>query len=154
MKSVTKYIAVLFVLCSCNNSNNSELPTLNKDTVLVYKHDTINYSLPYACVAGVNNGKSTKGELVNCGGMILKNNSSDYKVVSFVCRDILNDINYKQDNQVKNIGPIFNKNVIKLFQQFDCDAKFCFENIKVVGLRNDTVVLNPVIIDVTCEEVK
>ncbi|MGZ4055960.1 MAG: hypothetical protein ACXVPU_15775 [Bacteroidia bacterium] len=151
MKTVVSFIIIIFVLNSCSSSDNSEVYQKKSDTLILYKHDTINNDLPYACVAGVNNGESSKGELVNCRGMILKNNSRNYKIVSFECQDLLNNKKY---HKVKNIGALFSKEIIKLFQYFDCDAKFCFENIKVVGISNDTIIINPVIINVSCEKLR
>jgi len=140
MKTVIKYLFLLFVFASCNNSENfHESP--NIDTVLVYKHDTISDCLPYACIDGVYGGKISKKQLLNGKEITLLNNYNNYKILSFRCVSRA-DVN----NRIQNLGPFFNDEIMKVFESVQAGSILYFENIRAVNMNKDTVVLNSIIV--------
>ncbi len=143
---------IAFMFGACKNGSHAAPDKAKQDSVIVYKHDTVNCSLPYACVAGLYSGECDRGALLHCNGMMLKNNQDGYTILSFECSNVMLADSFKKNGRVKNIGAAFDKDLIKLFGEFDSSAKFCFENIKAVSMNNDTVLLNPVIINVLGEK--
>ncbi|MCW3085522.1 MAG: hypothetical protein JWP12_2888 [Bacteroidetes bacterium] len=152
MKYLIIIISIAFLFSACGNATHTIPDKVKQDTAVVYKHDTVNYSLPYACVAGLYSGDCDRGALLHCSGMMLKNNEEGYIILSFECSNVMLTDSFKKNGRIRNIGAAFNKEIIKIFGEFDSSAKFCFENIKAVGMNSDTVMLNPVIINVVGEK--
>lgn len=144
MKTVLNYILALFILSSCSSSDSSTDVQIRNDTVIVYKHDTVKFCLPYASLSLIENGCVTKGDLTNTDEMMLKNNELGYRIISFECSK-------KQMGKViriENDGAKFNKKIVDLFNKTIDSDILSFEKIKVVNANNDTAILNPVIIKV------
>jgi hypothetical protein len=145
MKVVVNFVLVLFVLSSCSNSDNSGAIQKLTDTVVVYKHDTINDCLPYVTIAGLYGGKISKGELLHCDGLRLLNNEAGYKIISFKCSN--ETFKYYADNfQVQNVGALFNDKTLELFNRLEAHATLSIENVRVINKTNDTVMLNSIIV--------
>jgi|GEM_PF-7060683 len=143
MNAIIKYVAVCVIFSACADPTGEAPAPKTNDTVIVYKHDTVSNGLPYAAVLGVYNGEVSKGDLIHAQGMRLLNNPKGYKIASFEC----SDADFRKGYRVKNEGPLFNAEMISLFQNVNpFNAKLCFENIRIVGPDNDTVLANPVIL--------
>jgi hypothetical protein len=143
MKAIINCIVVLFFVSACTDAIDKSPDQASNDTIIVYKHDTVSNSLPYAAVLSVYNGEVSKGDLIHTKGMRLLNNPKGYKIVSFEC----SDADYRKGYKVKNEGPFFNAQLISLFENVNpFNAKLCFENIRIVGPDNDTILANPVIL--------
>ena len=144
MKVCINFMLLSLLICACNSSSNSASDQKKSDTVIVYKHDTVRYCLPYASISRVNDGYVSKSDLLNTNGMLLLNNELGYKIISFECTKRQMGHIFK----VENYGAKINDKLIDLFSKVIMSDILSFDKIKVVSANKDTAFLNPVIIKI------
>ena len=143
MKRLSLTALVFCGLVGCDNSSGFIPSKKQTDTVFIYKKDSVfvkNECKPYAVIAGIYDGKSSKGQLLSKAKIeIIGNDSLTIVSYKFVCSENGARLSLKCETDKFSSDVI---NTIANLKSGTTDVYF--EEIIAKNKNGDTVKLNPI----------